>query len=175
MAVLTEDVKRYIVERLACYDTPTQVVEAVAEAFGVTVERNQVYLYDAERAGRKPSAKWCAVFAEARKRFLEAAGEIPIAHKAVRLRRLDRMATRAETKGNLPLAAQLLEQAAKEVGGFFTNRRELTGAGGGAIATKEAGASLDDLTETELLALAARLAGVRDGDGAAAPDAGPET
>ena len=36
----------------------------------------------------------------------------------------------------MPLVAQLLEQAAKETGGAFTNRRELTGKGGGPIASQ---------------------------------------
>ena len=40
------------------------------------------------------------------------------------------MATAAEDRGNMPLAAQLLEQAAKEMGNAFTNRHELTGKDG---------------------------------------------
>ncbi len=40
------------------------------------------------------------------------------------------MAVKAEDQGNMVLAAQLLEQAAKEMGNAFTNRRELTGKDG---------------------------------------------
>tara|TARA_R100000353_G_C6395091_1_gene165941 strand:+ start:150 stop:323 length:174 start_codon:yes stop_codon:yes gene_type:complete len=34
MAKLSEAENRFIVQALACYDTPTQVVEAVKEEFG---------------------------------------------------------------------------------------------------------------------------------------------
>ncbi|WP_237143578.1 hypothetical protein [Phyllobacterium zundukense] len=43
------------------------------------------------------------------------------------------MAEKAETQGNMVLAANLLEQAAKEVGDAFTNRRALVGADGGPV------------------------------------------
>jgi hypothetical protein len=43
------------------------------------------------------------------------------------------MAHKAEDMKNLPLAATLYEQAAKEVGDAYTNRREITGKGGAAL------------------------------------------
>lgn len=43
------------------------------------------------------------------------------------------MADKAKGSGNLVLAATLLEQAAKEMGNAYTNRRELTGPAGGPI------------------------------------------
>jgi hypothetical protein len=156
MARLSEDVKTFIVQRLACYDTPQQVADAVKEEFGLAVDRRQVQLYDPERTGKKPAAKWCAIFEATRKQFLEAIDTIPIANKAVRLRRLDRMAREAERRGNYVLTAQLLEQAAKETGGVYTNRRELTGRDGGPIETRDT--SLDHLTDAELAALAREIA-----------------
>jgi len=125
MASLSSDVQAFIVQRLACYDTPKAIVEAVAETFGVQTDRRQVEKYNPERAGPKPAEKWCVLFAETRKRFIADLQAIPVANAAVRLRTLDRLVRRAEEKGNAPLAAQLLEQAAKEVGGMFTNRRVL--------------------------------------------------
>ncbi len=59
--------------------------------------------------------------------FLADAATIGIAHRAVRLRTLGRLADRAEAMGNLALAAEILEQAAKEVGNAFTNKREVAG------------------------------------------------
>lgn len=38
MAKLSEAEKRFIVQALACYDTPTQVVGAVKEEFGTGVD-----------------------------------------------------------------------------------------------------------------------------------------
>lgn len=74
--------------------------------------------------------KWKVLFDITRKTFLEDTAGIAISHRAVRLRALQRMAEKAETQGNMVLAASLMEQAAKEVGDSYTNRRELTGKGG---------------------------------------------
>ncbi|MCV5738318.1 DUF2280 domain-containing protein, partial [Escherichia coli] len=35
MAALKPDVKAFIIQSLACYDTPSQVVEAVQKEFGI--------------------------------------------------------------------------------------------------------------------------------------------
>jgi hypothetical protein len=134
MATLTDDVKAFVVQALACFDTPTQVANAVKEEFGITIERMQVAAYDPTKfAGRKLSAKWRALFEATRTAFLEDQAAIPIANQNFRLRALDRLYQQAASRGNAPLAAQLIEQAAKETGGAFTNRHKLehTGKGGG--------------------------------------------
>jgi hypothetical protein len=136
MATLVDEVKAFIVQRLACWDSPKQVAAAVTEEFRIKMDRRQVEKYDATRAGKKPAKKWVALFTATRNRFEDTIDEIPAAKKAVRVRRLDRMALKAEESGNFPLAKELLETVAKEVGGAFTNRRELTGAGGGPIQAK---------------------------------------
>lgn len=124
MATLTEDAKRHIVQALACFDTPTQVVESVKEEFGVDVPRNQVAQYDPTKvSGRSLSKKWRVMFEDTRKRFREEVAEIPIASRAFRLRAIARMATQAEKSRNIALAVQMIEQAAKEVGDVYVNRR----------------------------------------------------
>ena len=90
--------------------------------------------YDPSKAsGRDVGAKLRAVFDETRKAFLTDVATVPIANLAVRLRMLQRMVVEADIRGNSAMVARLLEQAAKEVGGLLTNRRELTGKGGGPI------------------------------------------
>lgn len=42
MATLKNEVKSFIVQALACFDTPSQVVESVKNEFGVVVTRQQV-------------------------------------------------------------------------------------------------------------------------------------
>ena len=74
VARLAGAVKAYIVQRLACYDTPQQVADAVKEEFGLTVSRQLVQTYDAGRAGRKPAEKWCALFKTTRARQAGQAG-----------------------------------------------------------------------------------------------------
>ena len=128
---ISADVKAFIVQCLACFDTPSTIVEAVKREYSVTVSRQLVETYDpTKRAGSGLAVVWRDLFSATRSDFLADTGKIAISHRTVRLRALDRMAARAEERGNMPLAAQLLEQAAKEMGDSFTNRRELTGKDG---------------------------------------------
>lgn len=153
MATLKDEVKLFIVRALACFDAPTEVCRQVKEEFGIEVTRQQVSSYDPNRRIAKDlSAKWRAVFEQTRKAFLDDVSTIPIASQAFRLRALNRMYERVQGQGNVPLAAQLIEQAAKESGGSFTNRREMTGKDGTPlIPTKNP----LDMTDDELAAIAA--------------------
>jgi hypothetical protein len=124
MAVLKNEVKSFIVQALACFDTPSQVVETVKNEYGVVVSRQQVETHDPTKsAGKGLAVKWATLFHDTRKRFREETAEIPIANRAYRLRGLGRMAEKAENMRNLALTAQLYEQAAKEVGDVYVNRR----------------------------------------------------
>lgn len=58
---------------------------------------------------------------------------IPIANIAYRLMRLQKFIDLAQFKENPVIVPSLMEQAAKEVGGLYTNRKEITGAGGGPL------------------------------------------
>lgn len=128
---LTDEARTYVVQALACFDPPSVVAAAVKKDFELTITPQGCEAYDpTKRAGHKLSAKWAELFRETRKTFLEDTAAIGISHRSVRLRALNRMADRAETMGNMALAAQLHKQAAEEVGNAFTNRRELTGADG---------------------------------------------
>ncbi|MCP1119643.1 DUF2280 domain-containing protein [Robbsia andropogonis] len=123
MATLTEDVKAFIVQALACFDTPSQVSAAVKEEFGVEVARMQVAAYDpTKQSGKGMAKKWKEIFAATRKQFLEETGAIPIANQSFRLRALQKLYEKTERRGNVVVAADLIEQAAKEVGGMFVNK-----------------------------------------------------
>lgn len=153
MAALSDQVKIRITQGLACFDTPSQVAKDILAEFGLVVSPQQCEIYDpTKRAGEKLGKKMRAVFESTRSTFLEDTSRIGIAHRAVRLRKLDRAATVAEDRGNLPLMAQLLEQAAKEAGGAFTNKQKLehTGKDGGPIRTAVGPVDLSDLTDDEL-------------------------
>ncbi|WP_114242014.1 DUF2280 domain-containing protein, partial [Acinetobacter baumannii] len=70
-------------------------------------------------------------FEHTRKEFLEKPLNIPIANLTVRLQRLEKQyAVHAK---NPLFSLKILEQAAKDMGGQFTNKTELTGAGGGPL------------------------------------------
>ena len=123
MAALSTEVKAFIVQSLACYETPVKVIELVKAEYGIDVSRQQVSQYTPGNAmAAKLSQKWIDLFNATRKRFQNEIADIPIANKAYRLRVLDRMATNAEKMKNYGMTSQLIEQAAKEMGDARTLR-----------------------------------------------------
>jgi hypothetical protein len=126
MAALKPEVKAFIIQSLACFDTLAIVGEAVQKQFGIKVTPQQIESHDPTKASGKGLAqKWVELFHETRKRFQTELSDIPIANKAYRLRALDRMMTRAEGMKNMALAASLMEQAAKEVGDAYSNKQKV--------------------------------------------------
>ncbi len=124
MAALSNEVKAFIVQALACFDTPSQVAEAVNKEFGIEISRQTAESHDpTKRQGRNLAKRWVVLFEDTRKRFREDTAEIPIANRAYRLRALGRMVEKVEGMRNYGLAMQLLEQAAKEVGDVYVNRQ----------------------------------------------------
>ncbi|WP_081795981.1 MULTISPECIES: DUF2280 domain-containing protein [unclassified Serratia (in: enterobacteria)] len=125
MATLPTEVKAFIVQALACFDTPTQVVKAVQAEFNLNITRQQVESHDPNKAnGKKLGQKWIELFHFTRERLQNEIADIPIAHKACRLRSLDRMVAQAESAKNYGMGAQLIEQAAKEVGNAYTSQQK---------------------------------------------------
>lgn len=153
MAALSRQQKIFAVERLACFDAPSEVAKAMAEEFGCPVPTRQViWRYDASRPlTRAALSPWLVeLFDATRERFRTELGDIPIANVAVRLRYLQKFLEKAIEMGAFRLAKDYLEAAAKERGGAFTNRHELTGANGGPIETAAAPYDLKKLTKQQL-------------------------
>lgn len=125
----TEDQKAFIVQRFAMFDLPAAVMRAFKEEFGIEVAVSQVKGYNGDyiSSSRKMSKKWMAIFNDTRARFMSELSKTPVADRAFRMRRLQQMHDSAFEKGNFVLAANLLEQAAKEAGGLMTNRQEIVG------------------------------------------------
>lgn len=124
MAALNNEVKAFIVQALACFDTPAQVAASVREEFGIEVTRQQCESHDpTKRSGKDLAKRWVTLFEDTRARFREETAEIPIANRAYRLRALGRMVEKVEGMRNYGLALQILEQAAKEVGDVYVNRQ----------------------------------------------------
>lgn len=128
---IPDPVRVAIVRALACFDGIGTVVAAVKQDYGIVVTPQAVEAHDpTKRAGKNLAQKWRLLFDETRKAFIEDTSDIAISHRSTRLRALNRMAAKAETIGNMALAAQLHKQAAEEMGNAYTNRRELTGKDG---------------------------------------------
>ena len=135
MPRLDDRVKEFIVVQLACFDTPTQVSDSVKEEFNIVVTRGAVQYYNPESvAGRKLHQRYRDLFYATRKRFKDGEMDTPISHQQYRLRVMQKLANKAIEKGNGVLALQILEQAAKDHGGAYTNKREVTGKDGGPVA-----------------------------------------
>lgn len=129
MATLSEPQKEHIVQELARFRTPSQVVESVQAEFGVAVTPSQVQSYDPTKvSGRKLSKKWRAVFESTRERFLEDVAAVPLAHRGYRLQQLQELYEKAMQMGrggNVPLAREILIEAEKIMGELYTNKRIL--------------------------------------------------
>jgi len=123
MPTLNDEMKTFIVKRLACYETPSRVAEAVKANFDIEISRQHVYAYDPD-SSQQIAPRWKELHAATRQALLRDAAEIGIAHKMVRLRMLERLAHRYE-RHSVALALKCLEMAAKECGGMYENRKPI--------------------------------------------------
>lgn len=132
MASLKEPVKIFIVQALACRDTPQEVADLVKQEFGIQIDRRQAASYDPSKpAGKNLSKKFKDLFEETRKKFDEGLIDIPVTQKYYRMRQYQKHLER--NSRNTVMSLNILKQAAQDLGGQFTNKTEVTGAGGGPI------------------------------------------
>lgn len=168
MATLTEEHKAYIVTALACFKTVRQVVADMEEFYKIEVTPQQVQFYDPTRAplNKRLGKKWRAVFGHSRERYVSDTSSIGLAHQKYRLEIRQKMLDRELDNGgnNKGLILEIVESGAKEAGGAFTNRRELTGKGGGPIET--AAITLDQWKANAEARLAQAAAAMENFDGA---------
>ncbi|WP_075174458.1 DUF2280 domain-containing protein [Acinetobacter indicus] len=123
MAALKEPVKIFIVQALACRDTPQEVADQVLQEFGVKIDRKQCQLYDPTKAaGKNLSKKFVDLFHKTRADFDAGLIDIPIANKHYRLKQYQKQLER--NSKNVVMSLKILEQAAKDCGGQFTNKVE---------------------------------------------------
>ncbi len=147
--------KIFILQRLACYDSPQEVAQAFKEEYQFEITPQRIECYDPnKRAGRTLAKTWRELFESTRKAFLENVhNHVPEANKAVRVRMLANSAKELKRRGNHLGAAELIEQISKEMGNVYTNRRELTGADGKAMEIKNPGLLSDAQVDMKLIRL----------------------
>ena len=122
MPKLNDEIKEFIVKRIACYETPSRIAAAVKTHFGIAIDRRRVFEYN-PAGSRPPAQRWIDLHAATRARFLRDVAEIGVAQKVIRLRMLDRFAQMAEENNRDEKAAKFLEQAARECGGFYEKQK----------------------------------------------------
>ena len=134
MATLNQKHKLFIVRSLAQWNTPTETVELVQQEFGITISRQQCEAYDpTKRTGQNLSKVLADEFYKTREQFRNNTDEMPLANLAVRLRHYENLLNNPQNKRNPILQLTILKQVAEDVGGKYTNKTELTGAGGGPL------------------------------------------
>jgi len=155
MARLTRQQQLFIVDGFAVYMTSKEVREAVREEYGIDIPTQQVSAYNPDHKSKTVAKDLKARFEETRNRYWEEIGSIPLAHKTHRLRLLSEMERKAREAKNYGLAVQIIEQASKEAGNYFTNKLEVKHKGSVKTSPKE------ELTEDQkrtMLELAVRKA-----------------
>lgn len=148
-------IQAFIVQHLACFMRVRAVQESVKATFGIEVHEATVRHYDpTQRAGWSLSQELRELFKKTRQQWLEGTQDIGLFHQRVRGERLEYWYERYEEMGNGVMALRVLEQAAKEEGRVFTNRQEITGAGGAPVAIESRPPwDLSKLSEEELVTL----------------------
>ena len=113
MAALKEPVKIFIVQALACRDTPQEVVDLVKQEYGIQISRSQCQAYDPTKySGRNLSKKFVDLFNKTRTDFDAGLIDIPIANKHYRLKQYQKQLER--NAKNTVMSLKILEQAAKD-------------------------------------------------------------
>jgi hypothetical protein len=118
---LTTQQQHFIIKRLACYYSPSEIIEAFASEFGITLTSQQVQYFDPtlQESRGKLKLQWIELFEQSRAHCIKELSRIPVSHRVYRLMQLDRICRTAYRAKNYVVAMQALELAAKECGGFY--------------------------------------------------------
>ncbi|MCL6232826.1 MULTISPECIES: DUF2280 domain-containing protein [Acinetobacter] len=134
MATLKEPVKIFIIQSLACRDTPQEVADLVKQEFDLILDRSQVALYDpTKRRGKNLSKKYVQLFEKTRQDFDAGLIDIPIANKFYRLKEIQKM---YDDSGKNKVAKQKLLKLAHQETDGRTIRQEHTGKDGADLEIK---------------------------------------
>lgn len=123
MAELTHQQKREVTLMLACFKKPAEIVRELRETHGIEATIRQIMSYDVAGAYYEAGEEFRPLFEAARKAYVHDIAVVPIAQAAFRLNELQKLFDGAVLAKNRVLAASLLEQAAKDSGGVFSNVR----------------------------------------------------
>ena len=146
MATLRKEAKLFIVRSLAQFNTPEETARLVNEEYkNLNVSRQQCERYDpTKRAGKDLSEELKKEFEITRSEFLGKPESIPIANLVVRLQRYE---DGYQSSKNIVRRLKILEQAARDMGGQYTNKHEITGADGTPLQTTTVQATQEQVNE----------------------------
>ena len=120
---VTDEHIEFIIVCLAHFYTTDEVLDRFALEFGKHIDRKTCNKLNPQlKSSRNLDPKWVDLFHVERAGYVEQEQHIPIANRAVRLRRYEEEYHDAEDTNT---KLKILEQAAKEVGGLYTNKTEI--------------------------------------------------
>jgi hypothetical protein len=117
---LPDRLKIVVLQRLAAFDTPSQVADFVRHEFGVEITRQSIEYYDPAKNPRLPQ-KWREVFERERTRFFSEQERHPLDVRVFRQR--VRLQLIKDHHANPALVRLLINDCAKDIGGIFDTPR----------------------------------------------------
>lgn len=113
---LAYGVKKYIVIQLAHFDSARAVAISVKDEFGIDVSEQQISMCLPDR-NPKLAKQWVDLFNAERDKFRNDASDIPLYHRAYRLKELQKLYD--NNSRNTVAVLMILKQAAQEEGSYF--------------------------------------------------------
>lgn len=141
---LTDEIRAWIVAKLAMRLGPTLVAKMANSEFGLNLDRLQVnrYNFDSPTGSRDTAEKWRVLFYAAREQWQSDLIEIPLANQHTRVQALQQAYDDAMKDGKREEACKIIEQISKEVGNANTNERVIKGR---IAVTEQPEASIEEL------------------------------
>jgi len=120
MSKLKDIHKQFIIRELACYKSPTDVIEQLEVLFGLKdVLVSKIVYYNPEASSSTRLAKkWRDLFYESRSKFIKGFTDIPITNKRYRLMELQKSHDKCRKSGMDIEANAILKQAQDEMKGI---------------------------------------------------------
>ena len=115
---LTMAGKHRLVELWATFHTLSQIRDIMRAETGLVTPDDTIRYYNVGHPKSRASPKLKALYAEVRKRYVEEAKDVAIAHQAHRLRKLENIIESATKSKDYTAALKGIELAAKEMGGL---------------------------------------------------------
>ena len=118
------DICLYVILALACFQSYARITEGVRFHFGQHITRHDIERMDptAIAGNARLSDEMKELYADARANFIAAASEAAITDPMYRVFQLQELYDAARGTQDIELARKILESAAKETGGVFTNK-----------------------------------------------------
>lgn len=150
MPRLKAGVQTEVITRLARFERPTEVQEAIRERFNLELSLSRIAHYDPTVVqGRQLAAKWKQLFFEERTRFKSNLDELPLSHRAYRLLRLQRLIDNPNHQRNPVFVRDTIVEVEKIVGDLYSNRRRFEVQDHRAVLAEMLGVPVDELPEPE--------------------------